>query len=1519
MPIRVELELTSGDFETGVARATQTLQRLENQAHGTIQSITKIETQSRSFLTTLRDVTLTLGVAGAAFENLHKATTGWAEKIVELNADVERMSALLKAMSTSANPVKEASDYIKNLREEAKQAPFSLQAMHQAFIRMKSGGLDPAAGSMKALTDAVAAFGGTDETLGRASLAFQEMAGKGVVQMKELRNQLGMAVPQAMKMLARSVGVTYEQLMSDVHTGTVNAKQAIEALNLEFERVYGGAAVRQMDTFNGQLARMKVIMMDLAIKAGGADDDKNGFFGTVKQQFKEFNDMMTGSVGEQLAGKVGEGLTEVVKSIRKLIDGAIEMRSTLISVIEAVAMGFGGAAVINTFAGFASAIKTARTELGLLSAQWTIAMRGVAAANAAAGVANMTSLAGAMTSAGNAARFLGAAIPVIGAGLMTVAPYLPLIAGGLALAADYFGLFQNKARDAWKEMEQFGAHSMKQIEQGQEYVKHLEKQVKYLEELQKIYGHWGRASDGNLAKAQSELDAAKDQLSGFKKTALKEEGRKAAGAIMDDVEEAQAALQRQYAKREDDAADRFTKEVRETVDRGHSIALIRKRYQEEEAQRHQQAYDEQIAMLESHNRKLEERLRNGTEIEKAAAQTAMDAIRKKIEEQKRFRDQDAAIAMGTPKGKKPIDDEKLMAKGEAFLEKLNAQIEGDKAGLQGLDHDVYELQRKLADLKFGDPMIESVQNLNQQILEAKQTADDLHKILTGQQHLDRDLLNTEIKLQQQLIDEQTRGMSDADKLRVKIQQGFYEGYGGANNPMQARLIDLRIKMQGVGVSAQETGDILKNSTFGTETTNAAKGYLDIVVGIAGAFTRLKGAAEGASLSKTFDASGTPFFASGQQPTGSFVDKVVQAESGGNANARSGTSSAAGAAQFIESTWIDFIRSMHSELLPLGKDALLKMRDNPDMSREATGWLASKNALYLNRLGIQTNDANLYAAHFLGANAAGKVLTSDDRTALAAIPAIAKIISSNHFLGDMTVRDFKNFTNKKMGRGVSWAGGKDPGIEARYEDDSKLGRPDNITDAQNERLKNVDRLTQQLNETKAKNNIADKARELAEQIEQANLVAEGNNKRLAALRKLIEDGKIDSSDKNPESARYKELIRLAKELDVTEKKRDDAKKARTAAEGARQSLDRAKLDQQTTYDLAKTSGDGITNPKMSEAYVRMVKQLDDYVAKTKDAYGQDSEEFRKAQADKEQILAQSLNSEVQKNIQALSKKTLDLKRSLMTADEAREDEYQKEMRRIDNLLAHFTGSEQDKAALVKKMEDYKAAYAESKGANDPIYKQFKDWGDAADNFKKTASGAIGTLADNLAGALTGARANWAGFFQSLSKEMMKLVLQWSMSTIGKMILPGGGAKLSSGGSAKLGGGLSSLISVAHTGGLVGGSLAYRSASMSLFAGAPRFHTGGVIGADEVPIIAKKGEGVFTPQQMAALGGGMGGNQVAVHMPISVQTSGGGSPQQNADLAAQIGKQVEQAARNTVISEISRQMRPGNLLASRYQRA
>ncbi|MGE9627334.1 tape measure protein, partial [Escherichia coli] len=90
--------------------------------------------------------------------------------------------------------------------------------------------LDPTDGSLKALVDSVARFGGDSELLKRAAVAVQQMSGKGVVSMEELRQQLGEAVPNAMQAMADAAGITMGELTKAVASGMVEAKQALSLM-----------------------------------------------------------------------------------------------------------------------------------------------------------------------------------------------------------------------------------------------------------------------------------------------------------------------------------------------------------------------------------------------------------------------------------------------------------------------------------------------------------------------------------------------------------------------------------------------------------------------------------------------------------------------------------------------------------------------------------------------------------------------------------------------------------------------------------------------------------------------------------------------------------------------------------------------------------------------------------------------------------------------------------------------------------------------------------------------------------------------------------------------------------------------------------------------------------------------------------------------------------------------------------------------------------------------------------------
>ena len=77
-------------------------------------------------------------------------------------------------------------------------------------------------------------------------------------------------------------------------------------------------------------------------------------------------------------------------------------------------------------------------------------------------------------------------------------------------------------------------------------------------------------------------------------------------------------------------------------------------------------------------------------------------------------------------------------------------------------------------------------------------------------------------------------------------------------------------------------------------------------------------------------------------TPEIVKRIVGVESGGDANAKNPKSTATGAGQFIEGTWLKFIAETRPDLAS-DKQAALALRKDPRVASEAVAWYARANA------------------------------------------------------------------------------------------------------------------------------------------------------------------------------------------------------------------------------------------------------------------------------------------------------------------------------------------------------------------------------------------------------------------------------------------------------------------------------------------------------------------------------------------------------------------------------------------------
>jgi len=113
---------------------------------------------------------------------------------------------------------------------------------------------------------------------------------------------------------------------------------------------------------------------------------------------------------------------------------------------------------------------------------------------------------------------------------------------------------------------------------------------------------------------------------------------------------------------------------------------------------------------------------------------------------------------------------------------------------------------------------------------------------------------------------------------------------------------------------------------------------------------------------------------------------------------------------------------------------------------------------------------------------------------------------------------------------------------------------------------------------------------------------------------------------------------------------------------------------------------------------------------------------------------------------------------------------------------------------------------------------------------------------------------------------------------------------------------------HSGGLVGSDATfYRNVDWSIFSGARRMHDGGIVGQDEVPIIARRGERVLTPEQSAAWGGGGRMPNVTINNYTSAQPQV--SRSNNGDVTITLKKAVDAAVGDSLSNGAGRRVLSG----------
>lgn len=205
---------------------------------------------------------------------------------------------------------------------------------------------------------------------------------------------------------------------------------------------------------------------------------------------------------------------------------------------------------------------------------------------------------------------------------------------------------------------------------------------------------------------------------------------------------------------------------------------------------------------------------------------------------------------------------------------------------------------------------------------------------------------------------QQRQMDQQDALR-----GFFEqnGAGFASSDPAKRMNLLSMLAQQGGQGAQMALPMLNQERERTQFQDIMRGAFQPGGGVAPAAPTQVAPSEGG-----------------------YVDRLVGAESGGDPNARNPRSSATGAAQFIDSTWLQFAQANPQLFQGMSREQVLAARNDPALSRQAADWYRRENMTNLAGQGLPANNGTAALAHRFGPGDAARLLRSDPNAPIASV-------------------------------------------------------------------------------------------------------------------------------------------------------------------------------------------------------------------------------------------------------------------------------------------------------------------------------------------------------------------------------------------------------------------------------------------------------------------------------------------------------------------------------------------------------
>lgn len=246
------------EFDRAFAAAQVRLAKLKAELKGTPEEIDRIGQKAGSALGLMSR----LAVSFSGIE--------LARQFVMVNVELENIERSFTAITGSVARATAEMDYARGVANRLGLEQLSTAKSYASLMASTKGTSVEGEKSRQVFESVARAMSlagkSTADTEG-AMLALQQIAGKGVVQMEELRGQLGERLPGALNAAAEGFGITTAQLFKLTETGTMTAEELFPALTAGLNKLYKDAGA---ETLTQDFEHLKNSIKDVMKEIGDA-------------------------------------------------------------------------------------------------------------------------------------------------------------------------------------------------------------------------------------------------------------------------------------------------------------------------------------------------------------------------------------------------------------------------------------------------------------------------------------------------------------------------------------------------------------------------------------------------------------------------------------------------------------------------------------------------------------------------------------------------------------------------------------------------------------------------------------------------------------------------------------------------------------------------------------------------------------------------------------------------------------------------------------------------------------------------------------------------------------------------------------------------------------------------------------------------------------------------------------------------------------------------------------------------